>query len=325
MESLIDDSDGAVGRPPVARSGTAQSARDGWALGGAALALVRHQPGLRRYAVAVFAGMLTVHVGVAAVVLHFRHEGTIPGRVIAVLATAYLVAVLSNAVAVGLAGLSDRILIREIPRAKEGWALAVRRLPQVAGWALFVVLIGIPARLLSSWGVDQVAAVLLGFGWAVISFFAIPAIALMGDGPLQAARRSLHLVRRFWVGQVAGTVYVWLRPALFIGLPGAAALLTGVVLERSGHDFLGWLLGLAGAVAVAVAYLVAVCARSVLGVAMFRFAESGSAPEGFDPARLERLMKGPTPFVARLARRLDGKRLRALRRRINPGSDTGLG
>jgi hypothetical protein len=265
--------------------------------------------------------MVLLYIAEAALVLHYRHVGTIPERLIVVLATGYVVAVLANSVAVGLAGLSDRIVAGHTPLAGEGWRLAGRRLPQVAGWAALVVLVGIPARLLTSWGVDQLAAVLLGFGWAVVSFFAIPAIALMGDGPLRAAERSLRLVRRFWAGQVAGMVYVWLRPALFIGLPGAASLAVGVLLERNGADFLGWTLGLAGAVALAVAYLVAVCARSVLGVAIFRLAESGTAPRGFDQAALKRLMRGPTPLIERFARRLDGERLRRLRARLSFDDD----
>ena len=295
---------------------TAQAARDGWALGGSALRMVRGQPGLRRYAIAAFVAMVVFNVGEAVLVLHYRHVGTIPERLIIALATGYVVAVLANSIAVGLAGLSDRVLADQVPAAAEGWRLAGRRLPQVTGWALLVVLIGIPARFLTSWGVDQLAAVLLGFGWVVVSFFAIPAIALIGDGPLRAAERSLRLVRRFWAGQVASMVYVWLRPALFIGLPGAATLLIGVILERSGHDFVGWSLGLAGAIAVAVAYLVAVCARSVLGVALFRLAESGTAPPGFDPVALRRTMRTPTPVIARLARRFDGERLRRLRDRL---------
>jgi hypothetical protein len=101
-------------------------------------------------------------------------------------------------------------------------------------------------------------------------------------------------------------------------LPGAATLLVGVVLERSGHDFVGWSLGLAGAIAIAVAYLISVCARSVLGVAIFRLAETGSPPPGFDPAALQRLMRTPTPVIQRFARRFDGERLRNLRKRLTP-------
>lgn len=280
------------------------------------MSLVRGQTGLRRYVASALAALLTVYIGVAALVLHFRHQGDVPERIVAVLAGAYLVAVLSNSAAVGLAGLSNRILTGHRAEAAQGWRLAGRRLPQVAGWALLVVVVGIPARLITSWGVDQLAAVLLGFSTAVISFFAIPAIALMGDGPLRAGRRSLGLINRFWAGQVAGMVYVWLRPILLFGLPGAAALVVGLVLERNGADLLGWTVGAAGAVALATAYLFDVSSRSILSVVLFRFAEDGSVPDGFDAARLDRLMRGPTPLVERFARRLDGEHIRRLRTRL---------
>ena len=305
-----------MNRPTVTRVHWRQKARDGWDLGGSAISLVRGQPGLRRYVVGALAFLLTIHFVVAAEIINYRHHGTIPQRLIVVLVTGFAIAVLTNAAAVGLAGLSDRIIRGGEPRAAEGWRLAIRRLPQVAGWALLVITVGIPARLLTSWGVDQLAAVLLGFGWGVISFFAIPAIALTGAGPFRAIRRSWELVRRFWAGQIAGTVYVWLRPALYLGIPGAAAFITGFVLERRGFDFLGWTVAVGGVIVLAMAYLVMVSAKSILSVAIYRYAEEGVAPAPFDAERLQRLMTGPTPLVERVARRLDNDRIRRLRGRL---------
>jgi hypothetical protein len=66
------------------------------------MSLVRGQTGLRRYVASALAALLTVCIGVAALVLHFRHQGDVPERIVAVLAGAYLVAVLSNSAAVGL-------------------------------------------------------------------------------------------------------------------------------------------------------------------------------------------------------------------------------
>jgi uncharacterized protein DUF6159 len=118
-----------------------------------------------------------------------------------------------------LAGLSDELLSGGEPEPILGWRLARRRLPQVAGWAIVVVAIGIPARLLTSWGVDQLGAILLGFSWGVLTLFVVPAIALAGDGPLEAAGRSLQIVTRRWETQVAGMVYVWLGPVLSSASP----------------------------------------------------------------------------------------------------------
>lgn len=287
--------------------------RDGWELGGQALALVRGQPGLRRYFAATAVLILLTELGIAEAVITARHEGDVPERILVLLLTAYVIAVLSTAAGVGLAGLADRILSGEEPEAKYGFRLAFRRLPQVAAWSVFVVVIGIPARLITAWGVDQVATILLGFSVAVVVFFAVPAIALRGDGPIRAAQRSIGMVRRFWAGQAAGMVYVWLRPAIFIGLPGALALVGGFVLDREGYDYLGWTVGAGGAVAIAIAYFMFVCARSILSVALFHVAESGQTLEQFDTDRLNRLMRGPTSLIQRITQRFDGERLRRLR------------
>jgi len=97
-----------------------------------------------------------------------------------------------------------------------------------------------PSRPIEYLNADQLGAILLGFSWGVLTLFVLPAIALAGDGPLEAARRSLGIVTRRWETQVAGMVYVWLRPVLFVGVPGALMLLAGVVLALAGVELLGW-------------------------------------------------------------------------------------
>lgn len=293
--------DEAKGEKPPSR--TRVYLADGWALGGSAIGLVRGEPALRRYVGIAALVLLSFHGLMAYLILNVRHDGTIPQRGVAVVCELYLIAFASNLAAVGLAALSDRILHRQPASAMDAARLAVRRIPQVAMWSGFVLLVAIPARLLTSWGIDQLATVLVGFSIAVVAFFAIPAIALMGDGPIDAARRSLRLVREFWAGEAAGMVYVWLRPALFIGLPGALLLALGVILDGEGRDFLGWTIGAAGVVTLAIAYFIFVSARSMLSVALFRYAQSGQAPRGFDAERLHRLMRSPTPWLKRLGQR----------------------
>ena len=301
--------------PPRARS-LAQAARDGWALSGLVLRLVRHRPGLRRYLITGLAGILVVDVAVGAAEVSLRHQSTLPTQIGAGLLDAFVVVLASNLVAVGLAGLSNELLAGRPVLAATGWRLARRRLPQVCGWALLVVLVGIPYTTFTRWGIDQLAAVLLGFGGAVVSFFAIPAIALAGLGPLRAARRSVQLVARAWGTQVVGMVYVWLRPTLFLGVPGLAAVVAGVLLARNGFDLLGWSLGAAGVIAIAIAYFLVVAAESLLAVALYRYAEDGTVPPAFDREQLERVMRSPATLVVRAARRIEGERVRRLRARL---------
>jgi hypothetical protein len=296
--------------------GLTQYARDGWAVGGAAFDLARRDRGLRIYAIRAFLVVLVVEAVLGTVVVLLRHEGTLLQRIVFGGLAMYLIALVSNLAAVGLAGLADDLLAERETDPAAGWRLARRRLPQTALWALLVVAIGVPFRSATRWGVDQLAAVLLGFGWTILTLFIIPAIALAGDGPISAAKRSARLVGQRWGTQIVGVAYVWLRPAVFVGVPGLVAVAVGVVLARSGVDLLGWALAAGGVVTMAFAYLLALCSTSVLAVALFRFAESGTAPAAFQTSQLERIMRPPASLIHRMARRLDGERARRLRDRI---------
>ncbi len=303
------------------RRGWRHYVRDGWELGGDAYALALKHRELRRFAAPAYGAVILVEVAAAVAVLAVRHHGSLLERGLAALALAYLAALLSNLAAVGLAGLSDRALSGREVEPREGWRLMGARFPQVVGWSAIVVAIGVPSRLLTSWGVDQLAAVLLGFGWTVLSFFAVPAIALLGDGPVEAGMRSLRLVGRSWGEQVVGMVYVWLRPAIFVGLPGVVAVAVGVTLDLSGLDFLGWAIAVGGVLAIAIAYLLLIAADSILSVALFRFARGEPVPEGFDEQRLGRVLRSPAPLVVRTVRRLEGERTRSVRERLRSAID----
>jgi hypothetical protein len=298
-----------------------QSARDGWAVGGSAFALARGARTIRPYVAGALAIVVVAGAALGATGVALRHHGTIVERIVFGLLSAYVMAVLSNAAAVGLAGLSDEVLAGREPEPALGWRLARRRLPQVAGWALVVVAVGVPTRLLTSWGVDQLAAVLLGFSWGVLTLFVVPAIALAGDGPIEAARRSVHIVTRRWETQVAGMAYVWLRPVLFVGVPGAALTLAGVILALAGVELLGWMLAAAGIVVMAIAYALMVCSTSILAVALFRWAEGHELPASFSPDHLERVVRGPSRTVIRVAKRLDGDRVRSIRTKLTGSSE----
>jgi hypothetical protein len=300
--------------PPT--RGLVQYARDGWAAGGVAFRLARSDHGLRVYAVRAFLVVILVNVVLGAVVVLFRREGNLLERLVFGGTATYIIALVSNAAAVGLAGIADDLLAGRTTDPKAGWRLVRRRLPQIASWALLVVVVGTPLRSATRWGVDQLAAVLLGFGWALLVLFIIPAIALTGDGPIRALKRSARIVGKRWGTQIVGVVYVWLRPALFVGLPGLVATVTGVVLARSGVDLLGWSLAAGGVVTMAFAYLLALCSTSILAVALFRFAETGTVPAAFESGQLERVMRPPSTFIHRMASRLDGERARRFRERI---------
>jgi hypothetical protein len=126
---------------------------------------------------------------------------------------------------------------------------------------------------------------------------------------------------------VYSTVYLWLRAVIVLGLPAAGAAVAGVVLIRAGAVILGGALFTAGVTGLALAYLLTQTARAVLTVVLYRYADSGTVYGAFPSELLEHGLRGPSSLVRRLAQRIEGDRIRRLRRRIlgdleEPPSDT---
>jgi hypothetical protein len=170
--------------------------------------------------------------------------------------------------------------------------------------------------LIGSWTVDLLGVLLIGFGWGLVSFFSIPAIALVGGSARTTARRSLQLVRSHWGDAVSSTVYLWVRAAVFFGAPAAVAASAGVLLIRGGAVVLGGALFAAGVAGLALAYLLARAARAVLTVVLYRYADSGTVYPAFPAELLERSVRGPPGIVRRMNERIEGDRVRRLRRRV---------
>jgi len=228
----------------------------------------------------------------------------------------YCLNLIVTAVAVGAAGLVADSLEGRPVSATTGWETMRRRRRPIAGWAVVESLVGLPSRAVGSWSTEQLGGIVLGFGWNILTFFAIPGIALAGEGPLRTARRSLRLVRSCWGDAVSSTVYLWVRAVVIFGLPAAAGVAVGVLLIRGGHEFLGGALFVAGVAGLALAYLLAQVGRTVLTVVLYRYAESGAVYPAFPADLLERSVRGSSSFVLSVARRIEGDRLRRLRRRM---------
>jgi hypothetical protein len=289
---------------------------DGWNLSGAAISFVLGNRPLKRFLLGALGAMVLIAAAVAAAgVLLRRHAGPVEYVLVGV-AVSYCLNLIVTAVAVGAAGLVSDSLEGRPVSASTGWeTMRLRRRP-IAGWALVESLVGLPSRAVGSWSTEQLGGIVLGFGWSILSFFAIPAIALAGTGPLRTARHSLRLVRSCWGDAVSSTVYLWVRAVVIFGLPAAAGVGVGVLLIRGGHEFLGGALFVAGVAGLALAYLLAQVGRTVLTVVLYRYAESGAVFPAFPAELLERSLRGSSKFSLSIARRIEGDRLRRLRRKM---------
>ena len=110
----------------------------------------------------------------------------------------YLLAVIGTYFSVGLAAAADMIFRGQQATVADGLAVARTRFSQIAGWAAVSTTIGLVLSALENQGaiVGQIVGRLLAIGWSLITFLAVPVIALEGTGPFadaEALRQPLQV------------------------------------------------------------------------------------------------------------------------------------
>jgi hypothetical protein len=194
---------------------------------------------------------------------------------------------------VALAATADKIFHEQPATVADGFAVARSRLGPIAGWAAVSAIIGTLITLLQQTGSvgEAIIGWLVGAVWSLITFLAVPVIALEGTGPLETLKRSATLFKERWAGQITGNVAIGGAVVLFGVLPAALLIAGGGYLWASGDseagDTLGAALVIVGIAALIVSMLVLQALKGIFGVALYRFAATGEVTGGFSAADLE--------------------------------------
>jgi hypothetical protein len=214
--------------------------------------------------------------------------GAIPLLVIGV----YVLSVVGFYFSVALAAAADMIFRGQEATVADGLAVARSRFSQICGWAAVSTAISVLMGVLENQGGigGQIAARLVGMAWALVTFLAVPVIAIEGTGPLQTLKRSASMFRDRWGQQVTGNVAIGGAVFLLGVLPAAALIVLGIAVWSSA-SFLGALLVVIGALVLAIAMLVSRALSGIFGVALYRYALDGQAVGGFTQEELESAVK----------------------------------
>jgi hypothetical protein len=214
--------------------------------------------------------------------------GAIPLLVIGV----YVLSVVGFYFSVGLAAAADMIFRGEQVTVGDGLAVARSRFSQICGWAALSTAISVLMGVLENQGGigGQIAARLVGMAWSLVTFLAVPVIAIEGTGPVETLKRSASMFRQRWGQQITGNVAIG-GIVFLAGLLPAAILIGGGVLLWSSASFLGALLVVIGALVLAIAMLVSRALSGIFGVALYRYALEGQAVGGFTQEELESAVK----------------------------------
>jgi hypothetical protein len=174
------------------------------------------------------------------------------------------------------------------PVVRDGLAKAWEKKTKLLGWALVSATVGLLLRALRqrAEGLGRLLGAFLEMGWAIATFFAVPALVYRDVGPIGAVKESGRIVKQTWGEAAAGVVSTGIV-FLALGLAGLVPIVLGL-LAGSG-------IALAVGFAIAVVYWIVLAAANsavdgILKAALYRYAETGQVPEGFeaaaDPARV---------------------------------------
>ena len=174
-----------------------------------------------------------------------------------------------------------------------GLAVAARRLPQILQWALLSATVGVVLRAIAerSGVIGSIVIRLIGMGWAIATYFVVPVLALEGLGPFDSIKRSVEVLRKNWGQSLVlhlgmGLVGFLLTVAALV--PAVAGVALSVAMESIVPAIAGGAMSLLCLIGLS---LVISTLKVIIQTALYRFAATGSAPEGFDPVLLQNVIR----------------------------------
>jgi hypothetical protein len=264
----------------------------GWALTKKSWALLNEHRSLIRFPLYGAVATTLLAIVFLGPGLYLIEEDQLAGAIPLIALGVYVLSFVGFYFSVGLAACADMIFRGEQATVADGLAVSRSRLSQISGWAAVSAAISLVMGVLENQGgaLGDIAARLVGMAWSLVTFLAVPVIAIEGTGPLETLKRSASLFRERWGQQITGNIAIGGAVFLLGVLPAAALIVGGVVLWSSA-SFLGALLVVIGVLVLAVAMLVQRALSGIFGVALYRYALDGETVGGFTAEELESAVK----------------------------------
>jgi hypothetical protein len=260
----------------------------GWGLTKKSWALLREHPSLIRFPLYGAVATTLLAIVFLGPGLYLFDEDQTAAAIPLIVIGVYVLSFVGFYFSVALAACADMIFRGQEASVGDGLAVARSRLAQISGWAAVSAAISLVMGLLENQGgtLGTVAARLVGMAWSLVTFLAVPVIAIEGTGPFETIKRSAALFRDRWGQQITGNIAIGAAVFLIGVLPAILLIVAGVALW-SAAAFLGALLVIVGALVLAVALLISRALSGIFGVALYRYALDGETVGGFTAEELE--------------------------------------
>ena len=180
------------------------------------------------------------------------------------------------------------------PTVADGLRIARERMLPILGYAAIAATIGLLLQFLKNKDnfVIRILGSLLGTAWTVASFLVVPVLVASKVGPIDAVKKSIELLKTTWGENAVGQLGI----GFVFGFIMAAVIIVGVLLSILGFTLSPYLGGSLVAWTVLSALTVGIIQSALSGVyaaALYRFANDGVVPQGFEHMGLQ------TAFQAR--------------------------
>jgi hypothetical protein len=273
--------------------------RQGWALTKKSWTVLKANHALVRFPLYGGIASLILAIVIIGPGLYLIDQNSIaPGAPLVVIGV-YLMTFVGVYFSVALAAAANRIFTGQDATVADGLAVARAHTRQIAGWAAISATVGVVLSLLQNQGIiGEIVSRFLDIAWTLVTFLAVPVIAIEGAGPGETLKRATGIFKQKWGQQVTGNVAIGGAVFLMGLLPAILLIVAGVALWSS-SGFGGALLVIVGIALFAIALLISKALSGIFGVALYRYAVEGEAVGGFtagefDAAVLKR-GAGPTP------------------------------
>lgn len=174
------------------------------------------------------------------------------------------------------------------PTVADGLRIARERMLPILGYAAIAATVGLLLQFLKNKDnfVIRMLGSLLGTAWTVASFLVVPVLVANKIGPIDAVKKSIELLKTTWGENAVGQLGI----GFVFGFIMAGVIITGVVLSFLCFTVSPYLGGSLVVLTVLSALTVGIIQSALSGVyaaALYRFANDGVAPQGFEGMGLQ--------------------------------------
>jgi len=176
------------------------------------------------------------------------------------------------------------------PTLRDGLRGAMSRLPQIAKWAALAATVGLILRAIEerSGALGRFVVGLFGMAWSAATFFVVPVLVMERLGPIDAAKRSVELIKGRWAESLSANLGIGFVAAILYFLFGAVCAI-GFVQFSAGASALGGMLLAVGLGGIVIVALASTAMSTIATSAIYLYAGGGDVPREFSQHTLERV------------------------------------